>query len=524
LGGIRDIERLVGRLTLAAAGPRDLRSLCNSLQFLPAIKEYLTKKTSAKLVNIAEGWDNLEDIEGDIDKFISESPPFTIRDSGIIKDGVDEELDSLREILRDGKKWINEIEARERSALGISTLKIKFNNVFGYFIEVSRRESDKVPETYIRKQTLVNAERYISPELKEYEEKALSAEERIKAIELFLFEEVRGRVVAEGKRIREMGAIVGELDVLVSLAEVATRYGYVKPDMDDSNVIDIKDGWHPILDLLPSGERFVPNDTFLDPVSEQIMIITGPNMAGKSTYIRQVALIVLMAQVGSFVPAASARLGLVDRIFTRVGAQDMLYKGQSTFMVEMNETANILNNATDRSLIILDEIGRGTSTFDGISIAWAVVEHIHDKLGAKTLFATHYHELTELRLSMDRVLNYSIAVREWNDELIFLRKIIKGEVDKSYGIQVARLAGLPKEVIERAREILSNLENKEFDESGSPKIAEKKGKVSEKHEPVLPLFSTDSRVSDELKKLNIENITPLDALTRLAELKRLVED
>ncbi len=475
LNKILDMERLTARITLSAANARDLIALKNSVTPIKTIKELLEKIPSEIFKGMLSEWDDLTDIEKLIDVSIKDEPPLSLKDGGLIKDGYSKELDDLRSISRDGKEWIVRMEGREREKTGIANLKVSYNKVFGYFIEITKKHLSKVPEGYIRKQTVATGERYISQELKEYEDKILGAEEKIKNIEYQIFEEIRKRVAEEGKRILKMAGIISEIDVLSTLSEVANRYDYICPDINEGGTIEIIDGRHPILEKIIEGERFVPNDTSLDSHNNQIMIITGPNMAGKSTYMRQVALIVLMAQTGSFVPAREARVGIVDRIFTRVGAQDYLQKGQSTFMVEMNETANILNNATSRSLIILDEIGRGTSTFDGISIAWSVVEYIHNNTKAKTLFATHYHELTELSMTLDSVKNYNIAVKEWNDEIIFLRKIAVGGADKSYGIQVARLAGLPKEVIERAREVLANLENKEFDEGGRPRLTKKSG-------------------------------------------------
>jgi len=475
LNKILDMERLTARITLSAANARDLIALKNSITPIKTIKELLEKIPSEIFKGMLSEWDDLTDIEKLIDISIKDEPPLSLKDGGLIKDGYSKELDELRSISRDGKEWIVRMEGRERERTGIANLKVSYNKVFGYFIEITKKHLSKVPEGYVRKQTVATGERYISQELKEYEDKILGAEEKIKSIEYQIFEEIRKRIAEEGKRILKMAGIISEIDVLASLAEVASRYDYTCPSINENDTIEIIDGRHPILERIIEGERFVPNDTCLDSHSNQIMIITGPNMAGKSTYMRQVALIVLLSQTGSFVPAREAKVGIVDRIFTRVGAQDYLQKGQSTFMVEMNETANILNNATSRSLIILDEIGRGTSTFDGISIAWSVVEYIHNNTKAKTLFATHYHELTELSMTLDSVKNYNIAVKEWNDEIIFLRKIASGGADKSYGIQVARLAGLPKEVIERAKEVLSNLENKEFDEGGRPRLTKKSG-------------------------------------------------
>ena len=475
LSKILDMERLTARITLSAANARDLIALKNSIAPIKTIKELIEKIPGEIFKGMISEWDDLTDIEKLIDISIKDEPPLSLKDGGLIKDGYSKELDDLRSISRDGKEWIVQMEGREREKTGIANLKVSYNKVFGYFIEITKKHLSKVPEGYIRKQTVATGERYISQELKEYEDKILGAEEKIKNIEYQIFEEIRKRVAEEGKRILKMAGIISEIDVLSTLSEVASRYDYTCPDINEGDTIEIIDGRHPILEKIIEGERFVPNDTCLDSHNNQIMIITGPNMAGKSTYMRQTALIVLLSQTGSFVPAREARIGIVDRIFTRVGAQDYLQKGQSTFMVEMNETANILNNATSRSLIILDEIGRGTSTFDGISIAWSVVEYIHNNTKAKTLFATHYHELTELSMTLDSVKNYNIAVKEWNDEIIFLRKIAVGGADKSYGIQVARLAGLPKEVIERAKEVLSNLENKEFDEGGRPRLTKKSG-------------------------------------------------
>jgi len=475
LSKILDMERLTARITLSAANARDLIALKNSIAPIKTIKELIEKIPGEIFKGMISEWDDLTDIEKLIDISIKDEPPLSLKDGGLIKDGYSKELDDLRSISRDGKEWIVQMEGREREKTGIANLKVSYNKVFGYFIEITKKHLSKVPEGYIRKQTVATGERYISQELKEYEDKILGAEEKIKNIEYQIFEEIRKRVAEEGKRILKMAGIISEIDVLSTLSEVASRYDYTCPDINEGDTIEIIDGRHPILEKIIEGERFVPNDTCLDSHNNQIMIITGPNMAGKSTYMRQTALIVLLSQTGSFVPAREARIGIVDRIFTRVGAQDYLQKGQSTFMVEMNETANILNNATSRSLIILDEIGRGTSTFDGISIAWSVVEYIHNNTKAKTLFATHYHELTELSMTLDSVKNYNIAVKEWNDEIIFLRKIASGGADKSYGIQVARLAGLPKEVIERAKEVLSNLENKEFDEGGRPRLTKKSG-------------------------------------------------
>ncbi|MEK6546508.1 MAG: DNA mismatch repair protein MutS [Nitrospinota bacterium] len=473
LNKVLDMERLTARITLSATNARDLIALKNSIIPLKKIRELLGEIPRGEIINeMLSNWDDLSDILELIDISINDDPPLSLKDGGLIKGGYNRELDEFRGVRRNGRDWIVGMEVAERERTGIANLKVGYNKVFGYYIEITKKHLSKVPANYIRKQTVATGERYISPELKEYEEKILGAEEKIKDIEYKIFEEIRKKIAAEGKRILSMAGILSEIDVLSTFAEIASIYNYTCPMVNDGDVVEIADGRHPILERIIEGERFIPNDACLDS-NNQIMIITGPNMAGKSTYMRQVALIVLMAQVGSFVPAREAKIGIVDRIFTRVGAQDYLQKGHSTFMVEMNETANILNNATSRSLIILDEIGRGTSTFDGISIAWSVVEYLHHNTRAKTLFATHYHELTELAMTLDRVKNYNVAVREWNEEIIFLRKIIEGGADKSYGIQVARLAGLPEEIIERAKEVLMNLENKEFDEAGRPRLTKK---------------------------------------------------
>ena len=410
-----------------------------------------------------------------IARAIEDAPPLALKEGGLIKQGYNVELDELRRGSREGKEWIAALQQREIERTGIPSLKVRFNSVFGYYIEVTKTHLHKVPGDYIRKQTIAGGERFVTPELKEMEGKILGAEERANALEYELFQQVRARVEENSLEIQRSATAIAALDVLAGLAELARHQNYCRPTVNDGDVIEIIDGRHPVLEQTLVEERFVPNDALLDDKENQILIITGPNMAGKSTYIRQVALLVLMAQIGSFIPAARATIGLVDRIFTRVGATDDLARGQSTFMVEMNETANILNNATPKSLVVLDEIGRGTSTFDGLSIAWAVAEFLH-KIGAKTLFATHYHELTELAATLPRVKNFNVAVREWHDQVIFLHKILPGGTDKSYGIQVARLAGLPKEVIARAKEVLANLEEAELSAEGKPKLAKQKAK------------------------------------------------
>ncbi len=454
LQGIRDIERTVGRLSQGAGNARDLQSLAISLGHIPALLEDLACLNVARAEEIRPFPDLVELLE----TALAEDPPSNLRDGGMIRDGYSAELDELRSLSRDGKSWIAKLQEDERRRTGIDSLKVKFNNVFGYFIEITSSKLAKVPDDYTRKQTMANCERYITPALKEMESKVLGAEERAKQLENELFLQLRQQVCTRLGDLQQAAAAIAEIDVLCGLAETAQLHGHVRPLLEDSRGLVITNGRHPVLEQTLVEEKFVPNDTCFDPADSLLQILTGPNMAGKSTYIRQVALVTLMAQMGAFVPAESAIVGMVDRIFCRVGASDDLSRGQSTFMVEMNETALILNHATDRSLVILDEIGRGTATFDGLSIAWAVAEHLHDVIGCRTLFATHYHELTDLANTRQAVANFNVAVREWNDEIIFLRKILPGAADKSYGIQVARLAGLPKPIIERAKSILSHLE------------------------------------------------------------------
>jgi len=524
LEGIADLERLNGRIGMASAGGRDLRALYDSLRRIPPLKDLLASLQAPLLRHLTGEIDLLDDILDLVRRGIVENPPFSLREGGIIAPGYNPELDELRTISSEGKGFIARLEAQERARTGISSLKIRFNKVFGYSIEITKSNLSAVPADYIRRQTLANAERYITEELKNYEEKVLGAEDRICELEFTLFQEIRERVAAEGSRIARTADCLATLDVLISLAVVADERNYCKPQVDDSDVIDIKDGRHPVIEAMKLGERFVPNDTRLDGGENQILMITGPNMAGKSTYMRQVALITLMAQAGSFVPAASARIGIADRIFTRVGAGDNLARGQSTFMLEMMEAAGILRNATPKSLIVMDEIGRGTSTFDGVSIAWAVAEYIHDTptCRSRTLFATHYHELTELSATRERIRNFTVAVREWNDQVIFLRTIVPGGASHSYGIQVARLAGMPADVVERAKEILRNLESGEFEE-GAPRIAKSRKRQSIEPSPQFSLFeSSEDLLRQRLKKLNIATLTPLEALNLLDELKRMV--
>lgn len=474
LGRVKDIERLSARLSAGSGNARDLRALWASLTVLPDLKRRAEDLAGSRLLNeIARDLTPMPELCALIDRAIVEEPPVSVRDGNIIKKGYHQELDALRLAATEGRQWLADLQTREQQRTGIKSLKVRHNKVFGYYIEVTKSYLQQVPADYIRKQTLVNAERFITPELKEYESKILGAQERSLELEYALFCEVRDAVVRELPVLQRTASALACLDVLAALAERAVTLVYARPTIVEENIIQIREGRHPIVELMPDAERFVPNDVLLDGEENQLVIITGPNMAGKSTYIRQVALIVIMAQMGSFVPAADAKIGAVDRVFTRVGASDDIARGRSTFMVEMQETANILNNATPRSLIVLDEIGRGTSTFDGISIAWAVAEYLHNNVAvrAKTLFATHYHELTDLALTLRGVKNYNVLVKEKNDQIVFLRKIVPGAADKSYGIQVARLAGLPPEVIERAKEILGNLEEGEFGEGGQPKIA-----------------------------------------------------
>jgi DNA mismatch repair protein MutS len=526
LNGIQDIERLTARIYLGHANGRDLVGLKNSLKHLPPLKNTLQSFLAPSLKEVASDIEDFDDLFQLLESSIVENPPLTIKEGGIIKSHYDKELDGLREIGKEGKGWILQLEAGERKKTGISSLKVRYNQVFGYYIEVTKSNFHLVPDHYIRKQTLVNAERFITPELKEFEAKVLGAEEAICQLEYRLFEDIRKWVSEATPRLQKSASAITTIDVLASMAEIADRYDYVRPMVDEGDEIIIRDGRHPVLERMGLSERFVPNDTQMNNQEHQILIITGPNMAGKSTYLRQVALIILMAQMGCFIPAKEARIGVVDRIFTRIGALDNIMRGQSTFMVEMMETARILNQTTSRSLVILDEIGRGTSTFDGLSIAWAVAEYLHDhsSFRPKTLFATHYHELTELVLTKERVKNYNMAVKEWSGEIIFLRKIVEGGTNRSYGIQVARLAGLPQKVIDRAREVLSNLEKGELDAMGMPKIATTKKAVFKlKPSSQLTFFGQPDPIRSELKGLKIDQLTPLEAINILNELKKKAE-
>jgi len=483
LSAVRDLERIVARLNVGTANPRDLLTLAHSLEMVPAVRLLLQESDLPLAQQLRNRICELPDLTGRLLQAISDEPPVSVADGGVIREGFSPELDSFRSAARDGRTWVAELQAKEQERTGIKTLKVNYNRVFGYFIEITKSHLARVPEDYVRKQTLVNAERFITPELKEMESRILGAEDKALALEAQLFADLREYARSFTEPIQQSAAALAEIDVLGSLADCAARYSYVRPRVNDSDLLDIRAGRHPVLDCAMQNERFVPNDTLLDGDENRMMIITGPNMAGKSTYIRQTALLVIMAQMGSFIPASSAVIGVADKIFTRVGASDDLARGQSTFMVEMVETANILNNATSRSLVILDEIGRGTSTFDGLSIAWAVAEYLldHPSCRARTQFATHYHELTELALTRRGVRNYNVAVREYGDQIIFLRQIVPGAADKSYGIHVAKLAGLPSEVIDRAGDLLENLENNSIAEAGQPALVSR-GKAYEIHE------------------------------------------
>ena len=523
---IYDLERLNGRVALGRANARDLLALKSSIQKLPFIKDTLSGSTSTLLSEIASKLDTLKDIGDLIEEAIHEDPPVSVREGGIIKEGYDDALDALISLSRDGKSWITEFAFAEQQRTGISSLKVGFNKVFGYYIQISKPNLHLVPPDYIRKQTLANGERYITESLKIMEEQVLGAEEKRVELEWEIFEQIRGKIGFNNQRIKETAGFIAQIDVLAGLAEISEANNYVCPRVNDCLGIEIIEGRHPVIEQTVKDEDFVPNDIRLDSGEQQILIITGPNMAGKSTILRQTALTVLMAQMGSFVPASEAEIGLVDRIFTRVGASDDLARGQSTFMVEMNETANILRHATPRSLVVLDEIGRGTSTYDGLSIAWAVAEALHDRegTGVRTLFATHYHELTELVSAKQRVKNFNVAVREWNDQIIFLRKLVPGGTNRSYGIQVAQIAGLPDGVIMRAKEILNNLEGTELDEIGRPRLARTPHKKNTGEMLQLGLFgSQDAKLRDRIRELNISSMTPLEALIELNKLKEHVE-
>jgi DNA mismatch repair protein MutS len=523
---IGDMERLVARVCTGRANPRELTNLRASLARMPELKEALAEANAETLVEIRDGLDPLEEIGGKINEAIVDYPPANLADGGVIRKGYSVELDELRDIAFSGRDWIANLQKTERERTDVPSLKIGFNKVFGYYIEVSNAHKSKVPENYIRKQTLVNAERYITPELKEFEERALNAEASAADLEARLFDDVRQFAASAAERIQNNARFVATLDCFVSLARVAVDYDYVRPEIDEGTTIDIKDGRHPVVErILPPEATFAPNSTTLDNDDAQIVVLTGPNMAGKSVYLRQVGLIALLAQVGSFVPAASARVGLVDRVFTRVGASDNIAAGESTFLVEMQEAANILNNATPKSLILLDEIGRGTSTYDGVSIAWAIVEYLHEnpEAAAKTLFATHYHELNELAELYPRVRNFKVEVREIDDRIVFLHKVSAGKADHSYGIQVAQMAGLPSSVTKRAKDVLMTLEGKEVTPSEERRKRIKKREILDGVQ--LDLFEArDDEFRKELTSLELDRLTPLDALNKLNELKKKATD
>ena len=535
LNPVYDLERLLTRITYQSANPRDLTAFKSSIGMIPHIRGILLELQSKEIQGICEDMDTLEDLYTLIDAAIEEEPPITVREGGIIKDGYHEEIDRLREAKSQGKNWLAELEAKEREKTGIKNLKIKFNKVFGYYLEVTNSFKDLVPDYYTRKQTLTNAERYITPELKEMEDMILGAEDKLVQLEYELFRELREQIAKNVVRIQKTAKALAKIDVFASLALISEQNHYCRPSLNQNGRIDIKNGRHPVVEKMINNDMFIANDTYLDNQKNRISVITGPNMAGKSTYMRQTALIVLMAQIGCFVPAETADIGIVDRIFTRVGASDDLASGQSTFMVEMTEVANILRNATGNSLLILDEIGRGTSTFDGLSIAWAVVEHISNPklLGAKTLFATHYHELTELEGKLDNVNNYCIAVKEKGDDIVFLRKIVKGGADKSYGIQVAKLAGVPDSVIERAKEIAEELGRHDIVDF-TEILSNKKNSVTKKKKEHLDevdltqmsLFDAvnDNDIIEELKEIDVGNLTPIEALNKLYELQNKIQN
>ncbi len=517
---ILDFERLMAKVVYGSANAKDLRAICNSFAVLPEIKEMISSCSGAGIKEIHSSFDTLSDIRELLDVAIDENPPLSLRDGGMIREGYNKDVDYLRSVKDNGKEWIAQIEEKERVASGIKTLKVGYNKVFGFYIEVTKSLISQVPERYIRKQTLSNCERYITQELKDMEATILGAEDKLCALEHSIFTELRETVARESHRIQNTASAIAELDVYLSLAEVATKNNFVRPEVDMSKTLVIKDGRHPVVEKFVSDSYFVPNDTNLNDSDNRLMLITGPNMAGKSTYMRQVALITLMAQIGSFVPASEAKIGVVDKIFTRVGASDDLASGQSTFMLEMNEVAHILKNATPASLVIYDEVGRGTSTYDGMSIARAVVEYTNTKIKAKTLFATHYHELTSMEDEFDGIVNYNIAAKKKGDTIIFLRKIVKGATDDSYGIEVAKLAGVPNEVVKRAKEVLAGIE------SGAP--VEKK--VSSAPASVQPdmfesLYSSEANeVADRLRKTDINTLTPIEAMNLIFELKKSLSD
>lgn len=522
---ISDLERLVSKISTNRANPRELVALKNSIKKIPLIKQLLDLSSSPTLTTINSKLDELKETFEKVELAIVDEPPISLTDGGIIREGYNPELDELRDISINAKSWIANLQKTEREKSNIPSLKVSYNKVFGYYIEISNAHKNKIPSNYLRKQTLVNSERYITPELKEYEDKILNAEENIGELEYQLFNEVRLMVANKAEKILNNAKLIAMIDCFLSLAECAQNYNYVKPLIDETDKIEIKQGRHPVVErILSPGDKFTPNDYYLDPTENQIIILTGPNMAGKSVYLRQLGLIVLLAQIGSYVPAEFARIGIVDRIYTRVGASDNISAGESTFLVEMQEAANILNNATSKSLILLDEIGRGTSTFDGISIAWAITEYLHEnpQLRAKTLFATHYHELNEMASIFTRIKNFKVEVREYDDKIIFLHKVSSGGADHSYGIQVAQMAGLPPFVTNRAKEILFNLEDKEL----TPfELKKAKSKKMSNDDFQISLFEMkDDELRKEISDLSVDSMTPLEALNRLNELKKKVKN
>ncbi len=521
LQGIADLERLTAKIVAGSANPRDIAALRRSIEQIPGLISLIETSATPELQTFA-ALDPCSEAADLIRKAIVDDPPVSLKEGGVIRTGYDPDLDELIALSSEGKAFIARLEAQERERTGIGSLKVRYNKMFGYFIEVTRANLGAVPADYIRKQTLTTCERFITQELKEYESRVLGAEERRIAMEHELFAAVRSKLGAMHGRFKTLATRLAELDALCSLAEVAEKYRYTRPVVDRSDVIDIVEGRHPVVERAMGRDRFVPNDIRLDTRSRQEIILTGPNMAGKSTIMRQVALITIMAQMGSFVPARRCRIGVVDRVFTRVGASDNLARGRSTFMVEMTETANILHFATRRSLVLLDEIGRGTSTFDGLSIAWAVAEMLHDKIGCKVIFATHYHELIDLAVTRERVVNLTVTVKEWGDQVMFLRKLKEGGASRSYGIQVARLAGLPKEVVERAKEVLHNLERGEFNELGEPKLARKEEK--RRRTGQYSLFAPPSAVKEALLELDVNRLTPLEALEKLSVLQEMARN
>jgi len=527
LEGVLDLERLLSRVTLETANPRDLLALAASLGRIPAVRAALSRLASQRLNSLHSGIDELSDLRTRIEQSIIPEPPISLNDGGVVQPGVDRELDELRELSRNGKQFLAQMEQRERERTGISSLKVRFNSVFGYYLEISKANQHLAPADYERRQTLVNAERFTTPELKEYEAKILDAEEKIVEIERRIFAELRASIAGEARRIRQTALALAEVDVLAAFAHLAALRNYCRPQFDDSSDIEIVAGRHPVIEQqelsghdLSGKDRFVPNDLYLNSTTHTILVLTGPNMGGKSTYLRQTALAVILAQMGSFVPAQKVRLGIVDRVFTRIGASDNLARGRSTFMVEMTETAAILHTATPRSLILLDEVGRGTATYDGLAIAWAAIEYLHARTRAKALFATHYFELTELAEQLSGVKNYHVSVKETGTGIVFLRRVEPGAADRSYGIEVAKLAGLPDEVVRRAREVLAEHENAESRLSAQISSGDSPGPRTAQ----LTIFTPLSQpVLERLRELDLNRLTPLEALNLLAELKNQVQ-